>query len=99
VIKRRKTITVRAGHVKIGSSWPIVIQSMTKVPTVDTARCVKQVNKLARAGCRLIRIAVPTRADTAALARIVQKVTVPLIADVHFSPKRAIEAIEAGAAR
>jgi len=99
VIKRRKTITVRAGHVKIGSSWPIVIQSMTKVPTVDTARCVKQVNKLARAGCRLIRIAVPTRADTAALARIVQKVTVPLIADVHFSPKRAIEAIEAGAAK
>ena len=99
MIKRRKTITVRAGHVKIGSSWPIVIQSMTKVPTVDTARCVKQVNKLARAGCRLIRIAVPTRADTAALARIVQKVTVPLIADVHFSPKRAIEAIEAGAAK
>ncbi len=99
MIKRRKTITVRAGHVRIGSSSPIVIQSMTKVPTVDIARCVRQVNKLARAGCRLVRIAVPTRADTAAFAKIVQRVVVPLIADVHFSPERAIEAIEAGAAK
>jgi (E)-4-hydroxy-3-methylbut-2-enyl-diphosphate synthase len=99
MIKRRKTITVKAGPVKIGSSSPIVVQSMTKVPTVDIARCVKQVNQLAYAGCRLVRIAVPTRADTAAFAKIVQKVPVPLIADVHFSPNRAIEAIEAGAAK
>jgi len=99
MIKRRKTITVRAGPVKIGSSSPIIVQSMTKVPTVDIARCVRQVNQLACAGCRLVRIAVPTRADTAAFAKIVQKVSVPLIADVHFSPNRAIEAIEAGAAK
>ncbi|UCC23080.1 MAG: flavodoxin-dependent (E)-4-hydroxy-3-methylbut-2-enyl-diphosphate synthase [Planctomycetota bacterium] len=99
MIKRRKTIAVRAGAVKIGSSSPIVVQSMTKVPTVDIARCVRQVNHLVCAGCRLVRIAVPTRADTAAFAKIVQKVTVPLIADVHFSPNRAIEAIEAGAAK
>ncbi|MFA5240341.1 MAG: flavodoxin-dependent (E)-4-hydroxy-3-methylbut-2-enyl-diphosphate synthase, partial [Phycisphaerae bacterium] len=51
------------------------------------------------AGCRLVRIAVPTRADTAAFAKIVQKVSVPLIADIHFSAERAIEAIEAGAAK
>ncbi|MHC4911528.1 MAG: flavodoxin-dependent (E)-4-hydroxy-3-methylbut-2-enyl-diphosphate synthase [Planctomycetota bacterium] len=99
MIKRRKTITVRAGPVKIGSSSPIVVQSMTKVPTVDIARCVRQVNQLACAGCRLVRIAVPTRADTAAFAKIVQKVPVSLIADVHFSSNRAIEAIEAGAAK
>ena len=99
MIKRRKTIAVRAGTAKIGSSSPIVVQSMTKVPTVDIARCVQQVNQLVYAGCRLVRIAVPTRADTAAFAKIVQKVTVPLIADVHFSPNRAIEAIEAGAAK
>jgi len=72
---------------------------MTKVPTVDVARCVRQINQLARAGCRLVRIAVPTRADTAAFAEIVQKVNIPLVADVHFSPQRAIEAIEAGAAK
>ena len=99
MIKRRKTRTIRVGPVKIGSSAPIVIQSMTKVPTVDIARCVKQIKQLARAGCELVRIAVPTRADSAAFAKIVQKVSVPLIADVHFSCNRAIEAIEAGAAK
>jgi len=99
VIKRRKTIVVKAGFVKIGSVAPIVIQSMTKVPTVDIARCVRQINQLVAAGCQLVRIAVPTRADTAAFAKIVQKVNIPLIADVHFSPNRAIESIEAGAAK
>lgn len=99
MIKRRKTITVKAGTVKIGSSADIVIQSMTKVPTVDIARCVRQVNQLVAAGCKLVRIAVPTRADTKAFAKIVQKVGIPLIADIHFSPARAIEAIEAGAAK
>jgi len=99
MLKRRKTQTVKVDSVKIGSSAPIVIQSMTKVPTVDIGRCVRQVNQLVHAGCRLVRIAVPRRADTAAFAKIVQKVTVPLIADVHFSPNRAIEAIEAGAAK
>jgi len=99
VIERRKTRTVNVGQVRIGSGAPIVIQSMTKVPTVDVARCVRQINQLVEAGCRLVRVAVPTQADTAAFAKIVQKVNVPLIADVHFSPQRAIEAIEAGAAK
>jgi len=99
VIKRRKTKTVKVGTVKIGSRVPVVIQSMTKVPTVDVYRCVKQINQLAHAGCRLVRLAVFRRADTAAFAQIVQKVDVPLIADVHFSADRAVEAIEAGAAK
>jgi len=72
---------------------------MTKVPTVDVARCVRQINQLVQAGCRLVRVAVPTRADTVAFAKIVQKVNIPLIADVHFSPARALEAIEAGAVK
>jgi len=97
--KRRKTITVKAGSVTIGSGSPIVIQSMTKVPTTDISRCVKQINQLARAGCQLVRVAVPTRSDTNAFAKIVPKAAVPLIADVHFSCARAIEAIEAGAAK
>ena len=99
MITRRKTKTVKVGSVELGSGAPIVIQSMTKVPTTDVARCVRQVKQLVEAGCRLVRIAVPRRADTAAFAQIVQKVGVPLIADVHFSPDRAIEAIEAGAAK
>ena len=72
---------------------------MTKVPTTDVARCVRQINQLVRSGCALVRVAVPRRSDTAAFAEIVKRVTVPLIADVHFSPDRAVEAIEAGAAK
>lgn len=99
MLKRRKTRIVTVAAVKIGSSSPIVIQSMTKVPTCDISRCVRQINQLVKAGARLVRIAVPTRADSAAFAKIVNKVSVPLIADIHFSPARAIEAIEAGAAK
>ncbi len=72
---------------------------MTKVPTTDVARCVRQVKQLVAAGCGLVRIAVPRRADTVAFGQIVQKVKIPLIADVHFSADRAVEAIEAGAAK
>ncbi len=99
MVTRRKTRTVKVGSVEIGSAAPVVIQSMTKVPTTNVARCVRQVNQLVEAGCRLVRIAVPRRADTEAFAKIVERVNVPLIADVHFSPDRAIEAIEAGAAK
>ncbi len=99
MIKRRKTRTVTAGSVKIGSRYPIVIQSMVKLATTDIASCVKQVNSLAAAGAQLVRIAVPTAKDIAAFAKIVRKVKVPLIADIHFSTDRAIEAIEAGAAK
>jgi (E)-4-hydroxy-3-methylbut-2-enyl-diphosphate synthase len=99
MLKRRKTTTVDVAGVKIGSSAPIVIQSMTKVPTTDVDACVRQIKQLAAVGCKLVRLAVPTHADTVAFAQIVQNVKVPLIADVHFSPQRAIEAIEAGAAK
>lgn len=99
MLKRRNTITVAVGSVMIGSTAPIAVQSMTKVPTTDIARCVRQIKQLAEAGCKLVRLAVPRQADTAAFAKIVPKVNIPLIADVHFSPARAIEAIEAGAAK
>ena len=97
--KRRKTRTVKLGSVRIGSSAPVVIQSMTKVPTTQVSRCVKQIDQLVKAGCRLVRVAVPTRPDTVAFEKIVSRVSVPLIADIHFSPARAIESIEAGAAK
>jgi len=85
--------------VPLGSSAPVVIQSMTKVPTTDIDRCVGQVNELVQAGCGIVRVAVPRQADTAAFAQIVRQVSVPLVADIHFSPARAIEAIEGGAAK
>ena len=99
MIKRQKTKTAKIGSLRLGSSHPIIIQSMTKVPTIEISKCIKQVNQLVEAGCQLVRIAVPRRADTQAFGKIVEKVSVPLIADIHFSPDRAIEAIEAGAAK
>jgi (E)-4-hydroxy-3-methylbut-2-enyl-diphosphate synthase len=72
---------------------------MTKTETTDVAGCLKQIQKLVKAGAGLVRIAVPTRADTEAFGKIVQKSPIPLVADIHFSPDRAVEAIEAGAAK
>lgn len=99
MIKRRKTDVVKVDSVRIGSPWPIVIQSMTKVATTDVARCARQANRLAAAGAQLVRVAVATKADSRAFAKIVEKAPVPVIADIHFSAARAIEAIEAGAAK
>ncbi|MHC4270825.1 MAG: flavodoxin-dependent (E)-4-hydroxy-3-methylbut-2-enyl-diphosphate synthase, partial [Planctomycetota bacterium] len=99
MIKRRKTTNFKIGSVKIGSNAPIIIQSMTKVPTVDIARCVKQIKTLERCGCQLVRVAVANRKDSTAFKKIVEKVSLPLIADIHFSSARAIESIEAGAAK
>ncbi len=87
------------GAIKLGAGNPIVVQSMTKVPTTDIDRCVQQIDDLVQAGCALVRIAVPRQADTAAFAQIVRRVSVPLVADIHFSPARALEAMEAGAAK
>lgn len=98
-MKRKRTKVVRVGSINIGSGQEIIIQSMTKVPTTNVGRCVRQVQSLVEAGCKIVRIAVPRRADTEAFAKIVQKVDVPLVADIHFSPERAIEAIEGGAAK
>jgi len=67
--------------------------------TTDITGCVKQINALSAAGAQLVRIAIPTRQDSIAFAKIVKKVKIPLIADIHFSAERAIEAIEGGAAK
>jgi hypothetical protein len=72
---------------------------MLNKATTDIAGCVKQINALVEAGADLVRLAVPTHPDGLAFAKIVQKVKIPLIADIHFSPDRAIEAIEGGAAK
>ncbi len=90
---------VNIGKIKLGWGQPIVIQSMTKVATTDVDKCVKQVKELTQAGCGLVRIAIPTKADSEAFRQIVDKCDVPLVADIHFSPARAIEAIEGGAAK
>ncbi|MCI0498611.1 MAG: flavodoxin-dependent (E)-4-hydroxy-3-methylbut-2-enyl-diphosphate synthase [Planctomycetales bacterium] len=96
---RRKTKTVAVGPLRLGYGYPVVVQTMTKVFTTDVNACIRQIRQLEKAGCGLVRIAVPTRADTEALAKIIAKTSMPIAADIHFSADRAIEAIEAGAAK
>ena len=99
MIKRRKTRSVKVGNVRLGAKYPVAVQSMTKVPTTDVRKCLGQIKKLAAAGCRLARLAVPTSADAAVLPKIIDISALPIIADIHFSPALAIKAIEAGAAK
>ncbi len=95
-IRRKSTSAVRVGNLVIGGDNPIYVQSMTNVPTRDSQRCLEQIERLIEADCELIRIAVPTREDTAALPEILKHVSIPVIADVHFHFRRALEAIGAG---
>ncbi len=95
-IKRHKTRYVTVGKVVIGGDSSISIQSMTNTLTRDVDATVRQINRLAAAGADIVRLAVPTRKDTAALKDILAQVHVPLVADVHFHFDRALEAIAAG---
>jgi len=96
---RDSTRRVSVGGVPIGGGAPVSIQSMTNTPTRDVQATLAQIHELAAAGCDLIRVAVPTKHDTAALGQIVRDSPVPVIADVHFHFRRAMEAVEAGAAK
>lgn len=98
-IQRRSSRAVRVGKVTVGGGAPVSVQSMTSTVTADVSATLAQVRALAEAGADLVRVAVPTPADTAALERIVGESPVPIIADVHFHVERALEAIAAGAAK
>jgi (E)-4-hydroxy-3-methylbut-2-enyl-diphosphate synthase len=95
-IARRLTRKIRVGSIEIGGDAPIAVQSMTNVFTHDIDHCVAQIQALTERNCELVRLAVPTDRDTAALPEILRQVSVPIIADVHFHYARALEAIEAG---
>ena len=98
-IERRSTRRVSVGGVTIGGDAPIRVQSMTNTPTCDADATIEQVRRLAAAGAELVRVAAATKEDTAALEEIVKNSPVPIIADVHFHFARALEAIDAGAAK
>jgi len=98
-IQRRQTRAVRVGGVTIGGGAPVSVQSMTNTRTADADATIAQVRRLAEAGAELVRVAVPTADDTAALRKIVPASPVPIVADVHFHFDRALEAIAAGAAK
>ncbi|AQQ09497.1 4-hydroxy-3-methylbut-2-en-1-yl diphosphate synthase [Sedimentisphaera cyanobacteriorum] len=97
--ERRKTREVRIGSTAIGAENPVAVQSMTKTLTTDIEATIAQISRLENCGCNIVRVAVPTKKDTEAFAKIAAQVNVPLVADIHFSAQRAIEAIEAGASK
>jgi (E)-4-hydroxy-3-methylbut-2-enyl-diphosphate synthase len=87
---------VTVGNVRIGGDAPVALQTMTAGYTHEIDRCIADVQKLARSGADLVRVAVPERKDTEALPHILAASPVPIIADVHFHFQRALEALEAG---
>lgn len=94
---RRQTKEVRIGSVSIGGNHPIAIQSMTNTKTEDVAATVAQILELERAGCEIIRCAVPTMEAAKALSEIKRQISIPLVADIHFDYRLAIAAMEHGA--
>ena len=91
---RTQTKVIQIGNVKIGGSYPVAIQSMTNTKTEDVEATVKQILALERAGCEIIRCAVPTMEAAEALREIKRRIHIPLVADIHFDYRLAIAAIE-----
>ena len=96
-MKREETKKIKIGNVYIGGGSPVAIQSMTNTRTEDAGATVSQILKLERAGCDIIRCAVPTMEAAEALSEIKKQIHIPLVADIHFDYRLAIAAIEHGA--
>ena len=94
---RNNTKVIHIGDRVIGGGNPILIQSMTNVPTEDVEACVAQILKLEAAGCEIIRCTVPNMEAAGAIAMIKKQIHIPLVADIHFDYKMAIAAMENGA--
>lgn len=94
---RHKTRTVKIGNIYIGGNHPIAIQSMTKTKTANIEDTVKQINELERVGCEIVRVAIKDEQDAKALKRIKKKAKIPIVADIHFNWRLALEAIDNGA--
>ena len=97
-IERRKSRSVRVGNVMVGGDAPISVQSMTNTLTSDVLGTIAQIQALETAGADIVRVSCPDEESSKALKHIVPKVSVPIVADIHFHYKRAIEAAENGAA-
>ena len=96
-IKRRKTREINVGKVKVGGNNPISVQSMTNTLTTDIKATINQINDIHSEGADIVRVSCPDEASTKALKEIVNHVDIPIVADIHFHFKRAIEAAENGA--
>jgi len=96
-IKRRKTKVIQVGKIKVGGDNPISVQSMTNTLTTNIQDTIKQINEIQNEGAELVRVSCPDEGSTNALKEIIKNIDIPLIADIHFHYRRAIEAAENGA--
>jgi len=96
-INRKKTRVINVGDVKIGGDNPISVQSMTNTLTTDVKATINQINDIAKEGADIVRVSCPDKDSTTALKEIVNHVPIPIVADIHFHYKRAVEAAENGA--
>ena len=96
-IKRKKTRVINVGNVKVGGEHPISVQSMTNTLTTDIKATIKQINEIEDEGADIVRVSCPDEESSKALKEIVKNINLPIVADIHFHYKRAIEAAENGA--
>ena len=96
-IQRRKTRVVNVGDILIGGDNPISVQTMTNTLTIDTKSTIKQIERVVKAGADLVRVSIPDKESSQSLKQIVKESKIPIIADIHFHYKRAIEAAKNGA--
>jgi (E)-4-hydroxy-3-methylbut-2-enyl-diphosphate synthase len=97
-IERRKSRQIMVGSVPVGGDAPVSVQTMTNTPTADAKATIDQIRRCVEAGADIVRVSCPDRASTEALGTIVREAQVPIVADIHFHYKRALEAADAGAA-
>src|SRR5436190_18939563 len=97
-IHRRQSRQIMVGSVPVGGDAPITVQTMTNTPTSDATATIDQIRRCEEAGVDIIRVSCPDTDSTAALGQIVRASRVPIVADIHFHYKRALEAADAGAA-
>ena len=93
----RKTKEISVGKIKVGGNNPITVQTMTNTLTTDHKSTIDQINKVSEAGADIVRVSCPDSKSTEALKTIIKYVDVPIVADIHFHYKRAIEAADNGA--
>ncbi len=96
MLERKKTKVINLGGVLIGGNNPVTIQSMTNTPTADVQKTIAQIRRLIAAGCELVRVTANTTEAAKAIKNIKKQISIPIIADIHFDHKLALEAIAAG---
>ena len=90
------TKQIKIGSVTVGGGAPVTIQSMCNTNTADVEATVEQIHRLEEAGCQIVRVAVPDQAAAAAVGRIRSRIHVPLVADIHFDYKLALQCVDSG---